>query len=92
MTDATPTTTITVTVAIGGREYIRQVEGTHWARDENRTLYVYDDDRTLLEVEAEHVVEVLREADVQTAVTLPTDGDNDLGAIDAESTTTTESD
>jgi len=92
MTVATPTTTITVTVAIGGREYVRQVEGTHWARDENRTLYVYDDETTVLEVEAEHVVEVLREEDVQTAVTLPTGDDTGLGAIDAESTTTTESD
>lgn len=63
-------TTITVTVEIGDTEYIRQVEGTHWARDDNRTLYVYNDDTTVLEVAPEHVVEVFREDDVETIATI----------------------
>lgn len=69
MTD--DTTTITVSVAFGGREYVRQVEGTHWARDDDRTLYVYNGDTTVLEVESEYVVEVLREEDVTTIASLP---------------------
>ena len=65
----TDTTTITVTVEIGGREYVRQVEGTHWARDDNDRLYVYDDDTTVLDVADENAVEVLREDAVETIAT-----------------------
>jgi hypothetical protein len=64
------TTTITVTVEIGDREYVRQVQGTHWARDDNGRLYVYDDDRTVLDVDDDVVTEVLREGAVQTTATI----------------------
>lgn len=63
-------TTITVTVEIGDTEYVRQVQGTHWARDDSRTLYVYNDNTTVLEVAPEHVVEVFREGDVETIATI----------------------
>jgi hypothetical protein len=53
--------------------FVRQVEGTHWARDENRRLYVYDDDTTVLDVGADSVVEVLREDDVETVATIDSD-------------------
>jgi len=75
----TDTTTITLTVAIGGQEYVRQTEGTHWARDDDGRLYIYRDDLTLLDVDAEHVVEIMREDEVTT-----------LAAIDTDTTTTTE--
>jgi len=77
----TDTTTITLTVDIGGREYVRQMDATHWARDDDGRLYVYRDDLTLLDVDDGHVVEVLREDEVTT-----------LAAIDADTTTTTEAD
>lgn len=66
----TDTTTITVTVEIGDREYVRQVQGTHWARDDDDRLYVYDDDQTVLEVAADNVTEVLREDAVETIATI----------------------
>ncbi|MDS0280295.1 hypothetical protein NDI85_21150 [Halomicroarcula sp. S1AR25-4] len=74
----TDTTTITTTVAIGGRVYVRQVQGTHWARDDDGRLYVYDDDTTVLDVGADNVVEILREDDVETVATI--DSDNTTNA------------
>ncbi|MFC5278643.1 hypothetical protein ACFPM1_07730 [Halorubrum rubrum] len=64
------TTTITITVLIDDTQYVRQVEGTHWRRDDERTVYVYNDDTTLLEVEAEHFVEAFREDRVDTITTV----------------------
>jgi len=65
MTDR-DTTTITITVELGGSEYVHSTEGTHWARDDDGRLYVYDGDMTLLEIKAEHVVEVAREERIDT--------------------------
>ena len=62
-------TTITVTVRVDEQTLVRQVEATHWARDDERTLYVYRGDRTLLEVADEYVVSVLREEAVETILT-----------------------
>ncbi|MYL67792.1 hypothetical protein [Halorubrum distributum] len=63
------TTTITVTVLIDGTQYIHQVEGTHWRRDDERTVYVYNGDITVLEVDAEYFVDAMREDSVETTVT-----------------------
>lgn len=65
--DTTTTTTITVAVAYDDRVYVRQVSGTHWARDDTGRLYVYDDDQTVLEVgPSTTVLEVMREPAVDT--------------------------
>ena len=69
----TETTTITITVEVGGRVFVRQVQGTHWARDDDGRLYVYDNDTTVLDVGAGSVVEVLREDDVETVATIDSD-------------------
>lgn len=66
-------TTITVTVKIDGTEYIRQVQGTHWARGssaDNQSVYVYSGETTVLEVDADHFVEAFREDDVETVATI----------------------
>lgn len=60
MTDST-TTTFTVTVLIDESEIVRQVQGTHWRRDDSRNVWVYDGDEAVLEVESEYFVEILRE-------------------------------
>ncbi|WP_199522948.1 hypothetical protein [Haloferax sp. Atlit-6N] len=88
---------ITVTVLIEGFEYLRRVEGTHWARDGERNLYVYDGDLTVLEVTDGHVVEVCRESHVETIAvrdrTNSTDHDHgpsdDVDDDDEPDTTTT---
>jgi hypothetical protein len=82
------TTTITVTVVIDDREYVRQVQGTHWARDDDRTLYVYDsEDRTVLEADGDHVVEVFREDEVETVATFDR---SEITGTEPDTTTTTE--
>ncbi|ELZ84454.1 hypothetical protein C453_12946 [Haloferax elongans ATCC BAA-1513] len=102
MTNTTTTTTetdgaetITVTILIDGHEYIRQVEGTHWARDDSRTLYVYDGPQTVLEAADQHVVEVFREDRVDTVGMIDRSTELEHGQSDDEapaSTTTTRSD
>ncbi|RQG93736.1 hypothetical protein [Natrarchaeobius oligotrophus] len=63
-------TTITVTVKIDDTEYVRQVQGTHWARDDEGRVYVYNGETTILEVEAPYFVEAFRENDVETTATI----------------------
>ena len=62
------TTTISVTALIDGTQYIHTVEGTHWRRDDERTVYVYNGDTTVLEVDAEYFVGAMREDSVETTV------------------------
>jgi hypothetical protein len=72
MTDPTP---ITVTVIINGEQYVRRIpDATHWRRDGDGNFYVYreeDDgsDTTLMEVAEGHVVEAMRENNVDTLTT-----------------------
>lgn len=63
-------TTITITVEIGGTEYVRQVQGTHWARDDSRNVFVYDEDGPILEVTEDHFVEAFYEDNVETIATI----------------------
>lgn len=66
-------TIITVTVEIDGTEYVRQVQGTHWARGssaDNHSVYVYNEGETVLEVSADHFVEAFHEDAVETIATI----------------------
>lgn len=91
-------TTITVTVAIGGRELIRRVDGTHWARDQSDRLYVYDntltgdgEDTTVLEVAGEHVIEVAREDAIDTLAVVDRADDAVVEASPTNTSTDTDS-
>ena len=63
------TGTFTVTVLIGDTELVRQVEGTHWRRDDSRNVFVYDSDTAVMEVESEYFVEIVREDNINPATT-----------------------
>jgi len=63
-------TTITVILEVAGNEYVHQLEGTHWRRDESRTVYVYDDDDTLIEVDPDHFVAAFYENEIETIETV----------------------
>jgi|AntDeeMetagen134_2_1112570.scaffolds.fasta_scaffold28871_2 hypothetical protein len=65
-------TTITIVLEVAGSEYIHQTEGTHWRRDESRTVYVYNDDETLLEVDSDHFAAAFYEDEIETVDTIST--------------------
>lgn len=56
-------TTITITIEVGGEQYIHQVEGESWAKDEEGNRYVYDgdDDDPVAEVGPENFVSIMKE-------------------------------
>jgi hypothetical protein len=65
-------TTITVILEVAGTEYVHQVEGTHWRRDESRTVYVYKYDETLIEVDPDHFVAAFYEDQIETIENIET--------------------
>ena len=73
MTDTTTTTTdtdyrtYTVTVLINGTELVRQVRATHYRRDgETRNVFLYNGDDVVMEIEADHFVEIVDEDHITT--------------------------
>jgi hypothetical protein len=87
-TITTDSEAITVTAAYADQLFVRQIDGTHWARDDADRLYVYNDDRTVLEVAGDRVVEVCREASIETVAIIDTDSKADAGGDTAPDTTT----
>ena len=63
------TTIFTITVLINGTELVRQVEGSHWARDDSRNVWIHDGDKPVMEVESEHFVEIVRESNITATTT-----------------------
>lgn len=63
-------TTITIVLEVASTEYIHQTEGTHWRRDESRTVYVYNGDETVLEVDPDHFAAAFYEDEIETIGTV----------------------
>lgn len=65
----TDTTIFTITVLVNDTELVRQVEGTHWSRDDSRNVWVHNGDDPVMEVEADHFVEIVREDRINAVTT-----------------------